>query len=177
MRSTWLAALTLASVAIAGPIYKWVDKEGEEHFTNDPSAIPAGEKATVTEGDELGELSVRKEPAKREEPRARPAGRERPPDERDWRERFRRVHDQIRELEIRVEADQGKVDATRDQTLSIDTTVAARGARPLTRRDSPEARSRAQLDKDQAALQSAKEDLADLEREASRALVPQDWRH
>lgn len=45
--------LLVLSLLVGQTIYEWVDKQGESHFTNDPSSIPAGAKRRVTEGAEL----------------------------------------------------------------------------------------------------------------------------
>jgi hypothetical protein len=172
-----LAALAVGGAASADPIYRWVDKDGQEHFTNDRASIPAGEKASITEGDELGELTVSKDPSEAPPPRARAdrhADDSAAQNEQTWRARFKRVHTHIQELEARVVQDKEKADGAKDQTLSVDSTP---GPRPYRHRaDDPQSRTRDQLARDEAALKGAQDELAELERSASRQSVPQEWR-
>jgi len=46
---TMYLILLVASVSFAGKIYKWVDKQGVNHFTNDPANIPPGYRSLVEE--------------------------------------------------------------------------------------------------------------------------------
>lgn len=166
----FVLVLAAAGGALAGPIYKWVDKDGQEHYTNDPASIPAGEKPTVTEGAQLNELTVThddSEPPRLRQRRNAPEEESQANDEQAWRARFKRAHDRISELETRVAQDQQKADAAKDVTTSYT------NGRQV---DAPEARTRAQLKQDQAALQRAKGDLEELERRASKQSIPREWR-
>lgn len=54
-----LLVLMLASQSVtAQDVYRWVSKDGEVHYTDDPTTIPKGMKAVSTSGAELGELKV-----------------------------------------------------------------------------------------------------------------------
>lgn len=47
------AALLCSSAAAAQTIYRWTDKQGEVHYSDDRSGVPAGAKLETTEGEEL----------------------------------------------------------------------------------------------------------------------------
>ena len=55
MRSAILSGAVLALLALAPPargeIYRWTDAEGREHFTSDPSQLPAEARVRALEGD------------------------------------------------------------------------------------------------------------------------------
>lgn len=59
MRS--IAVLTLllgATHALAQPVYRWTDRTGQVHYTNDPSAVPPGARAETTDGDAVSEVGA-----------------------------------------------------------------------------------------------------------------------
>lgn len=65
MRLALVAAALLAlSAAAQDQVWTWVDEKGEEHYTNDRSAIPEKfqKKAKTTTGPELSEVKVRQSP-------------------------------------------------------------------------------------------------------------------
>ncbi len=53
MRSFFLALLCCGSAASAQTIYRWTDKHGEVHYSDDPAAAPKGAKVEATTGEEL----------------------------------------------------------------------------------------------------------------------------
>ncbi len=50
---TLAALLLLSSTANAQTIYRWTDKKGEVHYTDEVSTVPKGAKLETTEGEEL----------------------------------------------------------------------------------------------------------------------------
>jgi hypothetical protein len=171
-------ALCLALPAFADPIYKWVDQDGEEHFTNDATTIPAGQKTEITTGEEIGVLLTKKDARQsEEEPQAaaKPGKKERSADdqaaaEREWRQRFRYARDRVAEHEARVAQDQQQYDGLKDVDASITTGPG------YAKVDRPAERARQLLQQDQAALKHARADLEQLERDASKQAIPRAWR-
>lgn len=53
MRTLAAAILCLSTAASAQTIYRWTDKKGEVHYTDDRSTVPPGAKLETTEGEEL----------------------------------------------------------------------------------------------------------------------------
>jgi hypothetical protein len=180
VKTSFAAVLLLAASARAGDaIYKWTDAQGEEHFTNDPSSIPQGQKATVTEGAELGVLSIDRPDPKPDQTKGRKAS-ETPKDnravddkerEQAWRDRFRDARSKVGELETLVTQDKARVQQVGDISASV--TTAPNG---MTRQARPSDDANQQLKKDQSALKRAQEDLDDLERSASQQAIPRAWR-
>lgn len=62
MRILLTAVLFLSTAAAAQTIYRWTDKRGEVHYTDDPSSLPAGAKLETTEGEELMVVPAAKVP-------------------------------------------------------------------------------------------------------------------
>ncbi|HEX4620458.1 MAG TPA: DUF4124 domain-containing protein [Myxococcaceae bacterium] len=172
------AALCFASPALADPIYKWVDQDGEEHFTNDASTIPAGQKTEITTGEEIGVLLTKKDGQKGDEESSSAAkqgkkersAEEEAAHERDWRQRFRYARDRVSEQEARVAQDQQQYEALKDVDASITTGPG------YVKVDRPAERARALLQQDEAALKRAKTELEQLDREASKQAIPRAWR-
>ncbi|MDP2270695.1 MAG: DUF4124 domain-containing protein [Archangium sp.] len=50
---TLAALLVFSTAANAQQIYRWTDKKGEAHYTDDVSTVPKGAKLETTEGEEL----------------------------------------------------------------------------------------------------------------------------
>ncbi len=50
---TLAALLVFSTAASAQSIYRWTDKRGEVHYTDDASTVPKGAKLETTEGEEL----------------------------------------------------------------------------------------------------------------------------
>ena len=53
MRTLVAALLFCSTAAAAQTMYRWTDKNGEVHYTDDRSTVPAGAKLETTEGEEL----------------------------------------------------------------------------------------------------------------------------
>lgn len=53
MRFLVAALLCFSTAAAAQTIYRWTDKRGEVHYTDDPRKVPPGTKLETTEGEEL----------------------------------------------------------------------------------------------------------------------------
>jgi len=118
-----IAALWATAAAAQDEVQTWVDEEGEVHYTNDPSQVPAQYRRTMkrTAGD--GALSVIPSP-RAQPPNTASAQTSASPepklDEAYWRRRFREARKRISELE----------DALREQKPSSPSS----GARGLRRR-------------------------------------------
>lgn len=69
--------LPLIPLLALGQVYRWVDKTGEQHFTNDRSTIPKGAKVLPFEPQEpnvsIGNVRDDAQPAEESAPRAPPA--------------------------------------------------------------------------------------------------------
>ena len=177
--------------AWAQTVYRWVDDDGEVHYTDDKNSIPAAKRkaARVTEGDELGiapsgsaskgpaKDSVEKTPVKVEvAPSGDDAERQRleaeEQAEKEWRGRFRAAHQRVEQLEKLVEADKRAVEDPNAAGVPV--------ARPDYRGvvlPSPELEIiKRRLGGEQKELARAREDLADLERDAARKAIPLEWR-
>jgi len=198
LQTVLLLTLTLAALpAPAEEIYRWVDADGEVHYTNDPATIPPAlrKKAKVTQGAELLVVEPSKEdappPAKApgkapaKAPDAPPAkaapapapAKSQPPAPPDdggearWRSRFRAAHDEIAQLARDAEADRTKLSSP--EAGGVGVVYNARGAAV----PNPELdRIREHLARTEQALEDAQRHLDDLEREASRESVPREWR-
>lgn len=180
-------ALCVAGGAWAQAIYRWTDKQGVTHYTNDPASVPPDAKASITQGGELGELSHHNPtPKASPEPAPAPAAPPPPPlqeapsappdnepaqDELAWRTRFRGLLDQITRLEADVRQDQRSLDdaKSRPPMMQVD-----RNGR--VRDDQSVAYFEARLKQSRQQLAQARNDLDDLEREASRLSIPREWR-
>lgn len=187
----------LASTADA-QVYRWVDEAGEVHYTDNQASIPAGKKksAVKTQGQELGYVSSdragkSKGPpqaphradgeqeavaaganAAYEDSRERAALEAEALRERDWRGRFREAHARIERLEKLVAADQRALEDPINSGIPMlppnhDGVILPNPEFEAIKQRLPEERQQ---------LAQAREELADLEREASRDSVPQTWR-
>lgn len=112
------ASLLLFALVAAGPvtaqtIYRWVDAKGVTHYTDNLQSVPAGLKATTTDGEEISTVgtpppvAVSKAPT----PAAAPPVPSAAPDdaERRWRSDFRAAKERVRSLEDEIAVDQRKV--------------------------------------------------------------------
>lgn len=176
------AAALCATPALADDIYRWTDSEGQVHYTNDASTVPANQKVEKTKGAELTVIQVKgSEPASvssggngssAEDAKA-PAkqGDEPKSDEEIWRERFRKAREEVTKLQREVDADR----ATLADPAGHGIGVVYNSAHTVV--PNPELdRVREHLAKTERELEQARRKLDDLDREASRHAIPRDWR-
>ncbi|MBE2249760.1 MAG: DUF4124 domain-containing protein [Myxococcus sp.] len=108
-----LLSVVVASVASA-QVYTWTDKDGVDHFTDNPSSVPANVKAKVTTGDDISTVTLGEvRPAVAALPpraQAAPAPADPGRAEREWRAAFRDVNERIARLEDEIEVDRKKVE-------------------------------------------------------------------
>ncbi|MBI5548510.1 MAG: DUF4124 domain-containing protein [Deltaproteobacteria bacterium] len=182
-----------ASPSRAQVIYRWVDDSGEVHYTDDKSSVPKDRQrsAVVTRGDELGIAAATPEPASETTPLQKEEAADRAAQqaalkiaqeqaeeeaevqaEKEWRQRFRDVHGQIERLERQVEADRKAVEDPNAAGIPLGR-LDAHGA--FISNPHLEEIKRRLADSEQE-LAKAREDLADLEREAARKAIPLHWR-
>ncbi len=182
-----IAALA-ALPALAQPVYRWMDAAGEEHFTDDPSSIPAQYRkgARTLRGVDLGHVvPSRPEPApavQADRPEtsspaegATDAGqteqRREEAREKVWREAFRLAHERVDGLETSL---------TTDRAALTDPVAAGLPVHRLpngTVVPSPEFEAlKERVALHEAELVKARDSLDDLERRASREAVPRKWR-
>ncbi|MCA2980003.1 MAG: DUF4124 domain-containing protein, partial [Myxococcaceae bacterium] len=114
--------LVVAGLLVAGSagaeVYRWTDPDGTEHFTDNPSSVPANVKARATRGADISTVSVvDARPVARVAPADGPAvapARAEPVDarrsEREWRAAFRDVAERQARLEDEIEVDRRKVE-------------------------------------------------------------------
>lgn len=157
------AALAVALV-LAQAVYTWTDASGTVHYTDDAAAIPKGVKAEKTEGGAL--TTIEAPPKPKAAPREAAAAAK---DEQLWRTRFRDARQKIADLEAQIDADAKIVG---DNPLVV--TRGRRSGRTRFRNQNAELEARLARNKQQLAREKAA--LDDLERRASFANVPREWR-
>lgn len=104
-------------------VFVWTDKQGVEHYTDDPALVPLGVKVRLTDGTEISRISndtpPRKEPQRPTTPSpaagapvlARPGEPAVPSvSEETWRRLFREARNRIRTLEEDIEADRKQLE-------------------------------------------------------------------
>lgn len=176
-------ALLAGRPASAEEILRWVDEEGEVHYTNDSSAVPARSRAGAqpTRGAELGRVSggarAQPEPAVGEaegDPAVRPAPSEeldRRAAEREWRAAFRAAHERIAELEATTAADRRRVEDPGAAGMALHFGPHGEVL------PSPEfQQTKERLEANERELGRAREQLHDLEIEAAQKAIPTEWR-
>jgi hypothetical protein len=175
-----LAIAVVLPMSAFGQIYTWVDKDGQEHFTDDPHAVPAKAKVRKTTGEAISTVTVDGAPdagpARAQVPAAQSPYEVDAPSysEVQWRQLFREAKDKIASLEQQLELDRHKVqDNVLPMQLVCRGPVSA-GCLYLPSQEYAEAKDR--LAMNQAALLRARSDLEDLDRRASNAGVPREWR-
>jgi hypothetical protein len=172
--------LLLSGSSRGEEIYRWVDAEGEVHYTNDSEAIPREhrKKADKTSGAELGEVSGDGNPAydseavRGESPDARAAAAEKKQaDEQRWRKAFGELHERIRALETALAADRKVQADPGGHGIAIQY-----GADGMVRPSAEFLALEERLRSNERDLARARERLHDLEVQASREAVPREWR-
>jgi hypothetical protein len=181
-----MAALTLlwSTLAFGQAIYTWVDQDGETHFTDDPSTAPKGVKLRTTEGREISSMSmgVRAADGGTVAPKKAPAGPSAPDDsEVRWRKLFREARAKIATLEEEIERDRKQVEEINGMPVTGTYTCYARqttGTRYVIPcgSNAEHTRIKERLGTNRSALERARVELDDLERRASVAGVPREWR-
>lgn len=187
-------ALLIAPAARAQAVFRWVDAEGEVHYTDDAASIPKDRRkaATRTEGAEVGIVPSRHGPPAGEGPaedseeaRAAAQARQERKDaeeredaareaeaEKAWRERFAQARAQVEFWEREVKAEREASEDPSSAGIPVQSPDRAGVIWP-----NPEVeRACARLKEAEAQLAKAREALADLEREAARKAIPLTWR-
>lgn len=70
MRAFALLLLVTAAPVLAQPVYRWTDRAGQVHYTNDPAALPADARVETTDGEALTEVGASAATAPRPKPAA-----------------------------------------------------------------------------------------------------------
>lgn len=162
------ACLALTPAAFAqdagASVYRWTDRQGQDHYTDDPSTIPEAyrKKAQKTSGRELMEVRTG-EPAPTGDSGGWSASSG--PDEETWRKRFAEAQERISALEQQLAQDREQVRSSVPEL---------RGGVPRTSQAVVEARAR--IAENERALTAARQALEALDREASAEAVPREWR-
>lgn len=170
-----VASLLTPFDASAQAVWRWTDARGDVHYTDDPGNIPERYRkgAKKTRGDDLGQLGSPDRGSKHSpsETHVELGEQSRARDEAQWRARFRSARERIAQLEQSRGALQKRVNDPAGSGVPV--FIDANGIT----RPSPELeRTRARLAEVEAELAQAREDLADLERQAARSAVPLEWR-
>lgn len=111
LRPTAALLVVFASPAFAQAVYRWVDAEGTTHYTDNSAAIPQGVEVFATEGEPISEMGkpgpVPQKPATVvADPKQVEAGPAIPTSsEQYWRNQFRMMREQIKQLEDEIAAD------------------------------------------------------------------------
>jgi hypothetical protein len=166
-------------MVLAQTIYSWVDKDGEEHFTDDPATIPAKARRRTTAGEPISTVGKEgRDGGADEVPAARSSSAAEPDaptvSELRWRGLFRAAYEKIADLEQAVESDRHLVE---DNVLPLQLVCrgpAGTACLYLPSSELEEAKRRSVADR--AALARARSALEDLDRRASNAGVPREWR-
>jgi len=183
--------LGLSALASAQTMYRWTDKAGETHYTDDRSTIPKGAKVETTAGEELSELTTdhASQPAAPAQPApaAQPSGPSNA--ELYWRQEFGRVRENIRRLEDEIAVDTKKVEDPNGLPINhlqcgfINNGFVGAGAVPVAGRSgcyylpNPEwQRTKDRIETNKRALDRAKAEMHELDRRAANDAVPLEWR-
>lgn len=189
LRWSLAVALLASGGSVAQPVYRWVDADGGVTYTNDPSAIPAQHRprAKVVSGGQLSVLSVKEAPAAARPGSEAPApapvpaidpGQQQRDDELaqlavecQWRDRFRDARRRIEQIEESIKADKKRLDDPGGNGMMVIDQATGRYL-PTSEYEVVKDRVR----RSELELKNAKQDLDDLDREASRHSIPREWR-
>ncbi len=191
-RHTLVLCLALGSSAFAQTMYKWTDKAGEVHYTDDKGSIPKGVKVETTEGGALSEMG--EAPAKPVE--AKPSatqvqGRQKAEDgpsnaELYWRSEYARAREHIHQLEDQIAEDTRKVEDPNALGMTLTCSPVMGVNNGFTPSGTPAGcyylpnpeyeRAKSRLETNKRALERAKADLHELDRRAANDAVPLEWR-
>ena len=182
--------LFLSLAARGQTIYTWVDASGQRHYTDDPNAAPKDRQVKTTTGNPLIEVHKAQTPAPPPpspvSPAPAPVEKPTEPPEREWRALFRSAHARIEALEQQLLQDRRMVDSNGMPIVGrYDCYRGPYNLQTGRRGDSPcgylmpageVERAKERIAANETALAKAKDDLDDLERRASWAAVPREWR-
>jgi hypothetical protein len=188
LRSVLVVALLGAQTVLAQAVYHWVDGEGVMHFTDDPGSIPPKFRpaASRMQTQELGVVQTKEAPAPEGvevveqklvlEPQAQPQAQPQAPAEpdpmqleRQWRSAFKVVNRKVEELESSLAAEKKRLETSMNQTVY----------NPLTGLYVPTNEAeliQERIRKAELELKQTRDELDDLERDASRHSIPREWR-
>jgi hypothetical protein len=197
-RSTVLAVLLSTAAARADDVYVWVDGSGETHYTNDIASIPEKARRTVRKLEGPPEavaprsaipgVELEKPAAKEPEPPPKQPAPEQPPppqpieesihaprddekvSEEQWRNMFKKANERVRRAERKTQRTREALAKLPGQEL---TSYDYAGNIVV---DSRSQSLKLQLEEDEFQLNSAREELHDLERAAARDAIPLEWR-
>lgn len=201
LRAAVLALALHASAVRADDVYVWVDASGETHYTNDVASIPEKARRTVRKLEGMPEAVAprsaipgvdleRPKPADPEpaaDPKKQPASDQPPPpqpieeaiqaprenekvSEEQWRTMFKKANERVKRAERKTERTREALAKLPGQDL---TSYDYAGNVVV---DSRYQSLKVQLEEDEYALNTAREELHDLERAAAREAVPLEWR-
>ncbi len=114
-----LVLLLVATPAFAQSVYRWVDKAGTTHYTDNPASIPQGATVFATEGEPISEMGkapplpvVAARPVAVEQKQQVLEADPSVPShaEQYWRGQFRSARDKLRTLEDEITADRRRVE-------------------------------------------------------------------
>jgi len=193
-----------ATVVRAEEVWVWTDSSGEAHYTNDLGSIPEKARRTARQLGGENPLAVeprtaRTKPAESTPPakaaegegakESRGAGEAQPPppepietaavqapredeqvSEEQWRALFRKANDRVRRTERKAQRTREALSKLPGQDV---TTYDVAGNVVV---ESRWQSLRVQLEEDEYQLETAREQLHDLERAAAREAIPLEWR-
>jgi DNA-binding protein YbaB len=187
-RFAFAFALAASGTALAADdgIYKWTDQAGEVHYTNDLTSPPGDTVLTPVTGDELSVISVTPPaPPKREERREAAAQATRAQadaaqglPESYWRGAFQDARQKIQRLQDELEQTQALFESN---GLPVNFRVYGLGGGcllPFGCLGSAQGfeQTKVRMRQLEREVKQAQDELADLDRRASYAGVPREWR-
>ena len=186
-----LVALPVMAQTKAGKIYTWVDADGVTHYSDSPEGAPKGTRVSTTTGADLNTIvgeAPRGSEAEEAAEEARidevHAAREAAATEAEWKKRFREAREKVRKLENQVEVERAQLEEVNGMPMMRVGTcrnglwVNQLGQVQAVPYCNPDylAGRKAKLESLRGDLKVAKDELQQLERDASFAAVPQNWR-
>lgn len=191
MRVFWsLLMLAAFDVRAQTAVYTWEDAEGVTHYTDDQTKVPSGAKSRTTVGADVtvtGPAPVVAKPAATAVVAA-PGADDKADDDAKrasvWRRRFADARNEVRRLEDEVEIERKATEEVAGMPVNNQYNCVnfygARGPRaPVGCFAGPNPewqRRREQLERNRRALERARSDLSDLEREVANEGIPLEWR-
>lgn len=177
-----LPLLLVCQIAFAQDIYTWVDADGVEHFTDDPSQIPKGVKRKKTRGAPVSTMDV-VEVDNRDQPPPRPKPAR---TEAQWRALFAQARAKVAELEKQIAEDQAIIEPSGLPTsgkfscwsgnYNVITNKLGPDACGLMIEDADWARMRQRLTSNRVEIKKWRTRLQELEIAAANEGIPTQWR-